>query len=167
MEIQVHPDGLIEWGTRRVRCALGRSGVTLNKREGDGATPAGRFALREVMYRADRLEPLPPPLPCRTIAPDMGWSDDPAHLEYNKLVFLPHAGGHEKLWREDALYDIVVVLGYNDRPPKPNLGSAIFMHVAKADFSPTEGCVALAKADLLTLLAECEPETFLNVIASV
>lgn len=165
MEILVQPDGFITWGERRVRCALGRSGVSLNKREGDGATPAGRFALREVMYRADRLEPPPPPLPCRPITADMGWSDDPTHIEYNKLVLLPHGGGHEKLWREDAIYDIIVVLGYNDHPPRPNLGSAIFMHVARPDYSSTQGCVALAKADLLALLADCEPETFVNITA--
>ena len=167
MEIYVQPDGFIQWKDRRARCALGRSGVTLNKHEGDGATPAGRFALREVMFRADRMEQPPPPLLCRPIARDMGWSDDPADTEYNKLVFLPHAGGHEELWREDGIYDIIVVLGYNDHPPKPNLGSAIFMHIAKPDYSPTEGCVALAKDDLLALLADCETETYLSVTAPV
>ncbi len=163
MEIQVQPDGFVEWAEQRVRCALGRSGVALNKREGDGATPAGRFALREVMYRADRLEPPPPPLPCRPIAPDMGWSDDPTDAAYNTLVFRPHAGGHEELWRDDAAYDIIVVLGYNDRATKPGLGSAIFMHVAKPGYPPTEGCVALARNDLLALLADCEAETFVTI----
>ncbi len=163
MEIQVRPSGFVEWGKKRVRCALGRAGVTPNKREGDHATPAGRYALREVLYRADRLEPPLSPLPCRPVATNMGWCDDPAEAQYNTLVFLPHSGRHEELWREDAVYDVIVVLGYNDRPPVPNRGSAIFMHVARPDFAPTEGCVAMALSDLVDLLADCEPESFVNV----
>ena len=87
----------------------------------------------------------------------------PAEAQYNTLVFLPHSGRHEELWREDAVYDVIVVLGYNDRPPVPNRGSAIFMHVARPDFAPTEGCVAMALSDLVDLLADCEPESFVNV----
>ena len=163
MEIQVRPGGFVEWREKRVRCALGRAGVTPDKREGDHATPAGRFALRGVMYRTDRLEPPPCRLPCRPIAPNMGWCDDPADAQYNTLVFLPHSGRYEDLWREDTVYDVIVVLGFNDRPPVPDRGSAIFMHVARPDYAPTEGCVALALKDLLDLLADCEPESFVTI----
>lgn len=165
--ITVSPDGWLSWGGRRVRAALGRSGVTLDKREGDGATPAGRFALRNLLYRADRLARPQTMLTCSAIAEVSGWSDDPADPNYNQPVSLPHGFGHERLWREDALYDLIVPLGYNDDPPVPGLGSAIFLHVAKPDHAPTEGCVALALPDLLPLLAECGPATRIAISGRV
>ncbi|WP_255468836.1 L,D-transpeptidase [Reyranella sp. CPCC 100927] len=139
-------------------CALGRGGVHTAKREGDGVTPAGTWRLRRVWYRADRL-PGPPQtaLALRAIAPSDGWCDDPASPDYNRAVVLPHAARHERLWRDDALYDVIVELGYNDDPPVAGDGSAIFLHVAHTDFAPTEGCVALAREDLLSLLRECGP----------
>lgn len=134
-------------------CAIGKGGVRRNKREGDGATPVGRFPFRRVFYRTDRLGPLagcPSAIP---IESDHGWSDDPADPQhYNRLVKLPYAYSHERLMREDAVYDVVVELGYNDTPPEPGRGSAIFMHVARPDYSGTEGCIALALPDLLSLL---------------
>jgi L,D-peptidoglycan transpeptidase YkuD (ErfK/YbiS/YcfS/YnhG family) len=138
---------------------LGRSGVTGAKREGDGATPAGVFSLRALWYRADRLTAPVTGLPLHEILPDSGWSDDPADAAYNRPVLLPHAGRHERLWRDDRLYDLVVPLGYNDDPPVRGLGSAIFLHVARPDYGPTEGCVAIAREDLVRLLAGCGPET--------
>jgi len=174
VEILVFPDGRLQWGGRRVRCALGRGGVRADKREGDGATPVGRFPLRRVFYRADRVPPPATGLPVQTIAPDLGWCDDPAHADYNRMVGLPFAASHERLWRDDALYDLLAVIGYNDEPVAPGLGSAIFLHVAKPsarpspaggrgerasgpDFAPTEGCVALVLAELSDLLAACGP----------
>lgn len=139
-----------------LRCAIGKGGVRADKREGDGATPVGRFPLRRIFYRSDRLAPPPGCTAPIEIAPDLGWSDDPADPEnYNRLVTLPYPGSHERLMREDAVYDVVVELGYNDDPPVPGRGSAIFMHVARADYSGTEGCVALALPDLLRILEQC------------
>ncbi len=163
MDIRVTPpDGLVFDG-RRCRCAIGRDGVSGDKREGDGATPAGRFALRRVFYRADRLTPPKTALPRRALAADDGWCDDPNHADYNRLVRLPHAAGHEDLWRDDGVYDVIVELGFNDDPVTPDLGSAIFLHVARHDYEPTEGCVALALDDLLALLEACGPEAWLCV----
>ncbi|HTJ63782.1 MAG TPA: L,D-transpeptidase family protein [Alphaproteobacteria bacterium] len=161
--IAVSPDGWLEWNGRRVRAALGRGGVTLSKREGDGGTPAGTFALRSLLYRADRLVQPVTLLDCAPIAEDSGWSDDPADPAYNRPVRLPHAFGHERLWREDGVYDLIVPLGYNDAPPIAGRGSAIFLHVARPAYAPTEGCVALALNDLLLLLADCGPETRLEI----
>ena len=152
--------GVLSWPGGRVPCALGRGGLRVDKREGDGATPIGRFALRRLLYRPDRL-PGPPAtgLPASAIAPDDGWCDDAADPRYNRPVPLPCAASHEKLWRDDGLYDLVVVLGHNDDPPRPGLGSAIFLHVARPGYLPTEGCVALALPDLLALIADCDGDT--------
>jgi L,D-peptidoglycan transpeptidase YkuD (ErfK/YbiS/YcfS/YnhG family) len=169
MEITVSADGTLVWPGGRLRCALGRGGVRADKREGDGATPVGVFPLRRLLVRRDRLpEPHVPPvtgLPLVEIGPDDGWCDDPADPAYNRPVRLPFTAGHERLWRDDGLYDLVVVLGHNDEPPRPGLGSAIFLHLARPDYAPTEGCVALERGDLLRLLADCDGATVLRVEA--
>lgn len=140
-------------------CALGRGGIVRDKREGDGGTPAGRFPWRRVLYRADRLPRPATPLACDIIVPQDGWCDDPADAaNYNRPVTLPHAGSHERLWRPDGLYDVILIPGHNDAPPAPGLGSAIFVHVARADYAPTEGCLALRLEHLLILLSNLDPE---------
>lgn len=141
-------DGLV------LRCALGKGGVrpAAEKREGDGATPAAAMPLRRVLYRADRGPPPRSALPVEPLAPSDGWCDDPADGAYNRPVQLPFAGSHERLWRDDALYDVIGVLGWNDAPVERGRGSAIFLHVARQDFAPTEGCLALTLGDLRALL---------------
>ncbi|HJQ59624.1 MAG TPA: L,D-transpeptidase family protein [Vineibacter sp.] len=149
-----------------VSCALGRGGVLTDKGEGDGATPLGTWTLRCVWYRADRLAAAPATvLPTRAIREDDGWCDDPRSPDYNRPVTLPHPARHERLWRNDAVYDVVVELGYNDDPPVPDRGSAIFLHVARPDYGPTEGCVALALNDLLRLLRACDGCDALHVMS--
>jgi len=157
MDILVSPDGRLRWLGNEVRCALGRSGVRADKREGDGATPIGAFPLRRILFRPDRLPKPATGLPTQPIEPELGWCDDPARPEYNQLVRLPFAASHERLWRDDGLYDVLVVIGHNDDPVAPGAGSAIFLHVAEPEFVPTEGCVALTLADLLRLLVSCGP----------
>ncbi|MDE2333692.1 MAG: L,D-transpeptidase family protein [Rhodospirillales bacterium] len=154
MIAEVGPDATLAWRGRRLRCALGRGGISTDKREGDGATPAGPLVLRRLLYRADRLPPPPGTLPREPIGAGDGWCDDPAHRDYNRQVTLPHPARCEQLWRTDRLYDLVGVLAWNDEPVQPGRGSAIFLHVAHDDYAPTEGCVALALPDLLRLLAE-------------
>ncbi len=151
-QIAVDRSGWLSFEGLRFRCALGKGGVTTEKREGDGATPIGHFALRQLFYRPDKMSAPACLLSRSAIHPEDGWCDDPAHRDYNRLVRLPHPASCEKMWREDGCYDLVVPLGYNDDPPVPNLGSAIFLHVARPGFSPTEGCVALDRDDLLTVL---------------
>ncbi len=152
-EATVHPKGMLRFGGELWRCALGRGGVRVHKQEGDGATPAGLLPLRRVLYRADRL-PVPATVaPVEPIAPGDGWCDDPEDERYNQPVTLPYSGRHEALWRTDGVYDVVGVLGWNDAPVLRGQGSAIFLHVARPDYAPTEGCVALALADLTALLA--------------
>ncbi len=165
-EIIVFPDGWLEAGGRRWRCALGHGGVRLDKREGDGGTPGGRFPLRRLLYRRDRFPSAPTTaLPCAAVSRDDGWCDDSGDPAYNRAIKLPYTASHEHLWRDDGLYDLVVVLGHNDDPPAPGMGSAIFLHVARPDYGPTEGCVALARDELLDLLRNCGPDTVMVIQA--
>ncbi|MGE3870342.1 MAG: L,D-transpeptidase [Pseudorhodoplanes sp.] len=138
-------------------CALGRAGIGAAKREGDGATPAGTFTLREVLYRGDRVDAPRTALPCRAIEPDDGWCDAPDRPDYNRPVRFPFAASAERLWREDSLYDVIVVIGYNDAPPVAGAGSAIFLHVARHDLAPTEGCVALPRRVMIALADRLGP----------
>lgn len=163
MDFLVKPDGTVSWNGTTLKCALGKNGILTEKREGDGGTPVGRFALRMVYYRPDR-EPCPQTLlDVRTITPDMGWCDDPNHQDYNRLVKLPHPASCETLCRDDEIYDVLVVLGHNDDPVIPFMGSAIFLHLARPDYSGTQGCVALSRPDLSTLLAQAKPGDFMTV----
>jgi len=147
-------------------CAVGRGGIVAAsaKREGDGATPAGRWPLRHVFFRPDRLDRPETRLPTAALTPDLGWSDDPADPErYNSAVRLPYDRSHEVLWREDHLYDIIVVLGINDGPPVAGRGSALFFHLARPDYGPTAGCVAVARGDMLAMLRACGPESVMEI----
>lgn len=147
-------DGLLRFRGGLYRCAIGKGGRRADKRESDGATPIGLLPLRRVLYRADRLAPLSSAVPVAPIAPDDGWCDDPAHADYNTQIRLPHPARHEVLWRMDQIYDVIGVLGWNDAPVMRGRGSAIFLHVARPGFTPTEGCIALEQRDLLRVLAE-------------
>jgi L,D-peptidoglycan transpeptidase YkuD (ErfK/YbiS/YcfS/YnhG family) len=153
------PGGRFDLAGRSVRCALGKGGAVpaADKREGDGGTPIGDWPIRRVLYRPDKLDKPRTSLSVAPIARDDGWCDAPGDPNYNRPVKLPYPASHERMWRDDDLYDLVVVLGYNDAPVVPGKGSAIFLHVARPDFGPTAGCVALAKADVLELLAKARP----------
>jgi L,D-peptidoglycan transpeptidase YkuD (ErfK/YbiS/YcfS/YnhG family) len=154
MRAIVHPEGRLVLGGLVCRAALGRGGVRIDKREGDGATPAGVLPLRRVLYRADRVAPPECAVPIEPIAAEDGWCDDPTDPAYNRRVRLPYGGRHEELWRSDEVYDVVGVLGWNDAPVQRERGSAIFLHIARPDYAPTEGCIALARGDLLLVLRQ-------------
>ncbi len=163
MRIQVTADGWLHHGKRRYRCALGRGGVRIDKREGDGATPAGLYPLRRLLYRADRLAKPESNLPLAKIQSTDGWCDDPSDAAYNRAVRLPYGAGAEAMWRTDGLYDLVVIMGHNDDPVVPGRGSAIFIHVASRDYGPTEGCVALARRDLLAILPHLASDSEIRI----
>jgi L,D-peptidoglycan transpeptidase YkuD (ErfK/YbiS/YcfS/YnhG family) len=165
MIFTVYANGVLDLGDRAVPCALGRAGVIAAgaKREGDGRSPAGVWPLRRLLYRPDRA-PIPKTrLPSEAIGPHDGWCDDPGDGAYNRPVSLPCRASAEALWRKDGLYDLIVVLGHNDAPLVPGAGSAIFLHVAAPGYAPTEGCVALARADLEVLLARAGPDDALAI----
>jgi L,D-peptidoglycan transpeptidase YkuD (ErfK/YbiS/YcfS/YnhG family) len=157
--------GEVVWRGHRVRCALGKGGVkpAAEKREGDGASPIGAWPLRRVLYRPDKGPPPQTALPIEAIGPDDGWCDAPLDPGYNRPVAMPYSTSAERMWRDDGLYDLVVVLGHNDDPVIPGAGSAIFLHLARPDFGPTEGCVAVARADMEALLAAAGPGDVLEI----
>jgi len=158
-------NGRFHVGERTVPCALGPSGVVeaAKKREGDGATPLGLWPLRRVLFRPDRGPAPRTALPVQPIAPDDGWCDDPADPAYNRPVKLAYPARAERLWREDGIYDLIVVLGHNDDPPVAGAGSAIFLHLARPGYPPTQGCVALARPDLEAVLALTAPGDALEI----
>lgn len=153
--LRVTPRGAFFLG-RRLPCAIGRAGVALTKREGDGATPAGRWRLVALWWRADRMAPPRARLPQRPIGPHQGWSDDPACPRYNRAVRLPSRFGAERMRRADPLYDVVAVTDHNAQA-RPGAGSAIFLHVWRGPGRATQGCVAFRRADLLWVLARWRP----------
>jgi L,D-peptidoglycan transpeptidase YkuD (ErfK/YbiS/YcfS/YnhG family) len=155
--------GTARLGTQQFPCALGRSGILDPKREGDGGTPAGRFPFRRLLYRADRVAHIETRLPARHIAPNDGWCDDPADPAYNQPVTLPHPARHERMWLDSHLYDLVVVIGHNDAPVVPGAGSAVFLHLAREDWGPTEGCIAFRQPDLTAILATVRPSDWIEI----
>jgi len=146
-------------------CALGKNGVIAAEdgAEGDGKTPLGTYSVRRVFYRPDREEPPITGLHTSPLSADMGWCDAPESPHYNRQIKLPCGESHEKLWREDALYDLILVLGHNDTPVVSGLGSAIFVHVAKEGFLPTLGCVALELRALRRFLRALKPDDQLKI----
>ena len=155
--------GVLGLGIPDLPCVLGRTGRRARKREGDGATPLGSFRLLRVLYRPDRVRRPRTALPVKSIRPQDGWCDAPEDRNYNRAVQLPYPASAERLWREDNLYDIVVLIGHNTRPRIRGRGSAIFLHVARPDLAPTEGCIALRREHLLRLLGMVRHSTILHI----
>jgi len=156
-------------GQYKFACIIGRSGMIAadKKSEGDGATPIGSWLLRGVFYRQDRTDKRRirqiSMLPCRPITKHIGWVDDPLSANYNQPVMLPCSAYHERLWRQDRLYDLILPLGYNDGPVTPYKGSAIFLHCAEANTPSTEGCVALHKSNLMMILPFLSTTTLVTI----
>lgn len=156
-------DGRLRWSRGDAAAAIGRGGVRADKREGDGATPAGIFPLVRVLYRADRITPPISHLPSGPLARNHGWVDDPADANYNRLVSLPYPARTEEMWRQDGLYDLLVVIGYNIDPIVPGAGSAIFLHISTLDFSATDGCIAVGRQVLLKLVPLLGPGSLIAI----
>jgi L,D-peptidoglycan transpeptidase YkuD (ErfK/YbiS/YcfS/YnhG family) len=159
------PQGKIAIDGQLVDCVFGKNGVisAADKREGDGKSPIGIWPIRKVYWRADRGGE---PISCFTtiaLEPNFGWCDTPTDVNYNRFVTHPYPVSAERLWREDVLYDIIVELGHNDSPPVPYMGSAIFLHCAKPNYPPTEGCVAIEISDLRKLLKLANTDSAIKI----
>ncbi len=157
-------DGRFDLNGITTRCALGRGGVIEadNKREGDGMSPLGAWPIRRVLYRPDHGKPATAVL-SEAIRPEDGWCDASSDPAYNRPVTLPYPASAERMWRDDRVYDLVVVLGHNDDPVVPGMGSAIFLHIAREGYTPTEGCIALKRSDVEALLMSAHPGDLVEI----
>lgn len=153
----------LDFGGLKMACVIGRGGACApaDKHEGDGCTPLGTWPLRGILLRPGRVAPQGLKLPWRWIRPGDGWSDDPADPMYNRPVRLPRGYSAETLRRDDAAYDVVIVLSHNDAPPVPGRGSAIFLHLDEG--RPTAGCVAVERADMVKLLPLLAPGDVIEI----
>jgi L,D-peptidoglycan transpeptidase YkuD (ErfK/YbiS/YcfS/YnhG family) len=151
--------GWLTAGAQRIPVTLGRSGIRQDKREGDGATPSGTFRPVRLWWRADRRPRPRTLLPVRPIRPADAWCEDPRDRRYNGPVTVPPGAAGDRLWREDALYDLIVEIDHNTRPRISGRGSAVFLHLARRDGGPTAGCIGVAAGPLLRLLRRIGPKT--------
>ena len=161
--IIVKKSGYLKYKNLKFRCALGKGGVKKKTMEGDNITPKGIFKIIKIYYRPDKIKKIKTLIKKIKIKKNMGWCDDPNSRFYNKLINLPTKYTHEKLYRNDSLYDLIVVLSYNTNPIIKNKGSAIFMHIAKNSYKKTRGCIALKKEHLIEIISKIKKNTKIKI----
>ena len=161
--IIIKKSGYLEYKNLKFRCALGKAGIKKKKKEGDNITPEGTFKIIRVYYRSDKIKNIATLIKKKEIKKKIGWCDDPVSSFYNKEIKLPSKFSYEKLYRKDNLYDLILVLNYNINPIIKNKGSAIFVHIAKKNYEPTAGCIALKKRDLVVLLKNIKKNTKIKI----
>ena len=152
--IIINKSSYLKYKNFRFRCALGKAGIGKKKKEGDNITPKGLYKIVKIYYRKDRIKKISSKFKLIKITKNIGWCDDPNSEKYNKIVNLPTKYSYEKLYRKDNVYDLILVLNYNMSPVIKNKGSAIFIHITKKKYQPTQGCVALKKGNLLKLISK-------------
>ena len=161
--IIVKKTGYLKYKNLKYRCALGKAGVKEKIKEGDNITPKGIFKIIKIYYRPDKIKDIETPIKKIKIKKNMGWCDDPKSIHYNKQIELPSKFSHEKLYRNDNLYDLILVLNYNTNPIVKNKGSAIFLHIANDSYKKTKGCIALKKDDLIQLISKISEKTKIKI----
>lgn len=157
--IIINKSGYLKYKDIKFKCALGKSGIGKKRIEGDNITPKGTFKIIKIYYRKDRIKKINSTFKLIEIKKDMGWCDDPESKKYNQLIKLPSKYRHEKLFRNDRIYDLIIVLNYNMNPVIKNKGSAIFIHIAKNNYNKTKGCIALKKKDLIEIISKIKRNT--------
>jgi L,D-peptidoglycan transpeptidase YkuD (ErfK/YbiS/YcfS/YnhG family) len=162
--IIVKKTGYLKYKNFKFRCALGKGGIKKKVKEGDNITPKGIFKIIKIYYRPDKINKIISSIKKIKIKKNMGWCDDPSSSYYNKQVKLPSKYNHERLYRKDNLYDLILVLNYNTNPIIKNKGSAIFLHIAKKKYQPTKGCIAFKKQDLIQLTSVIKKNTKIKLI---
>ena len=136
----------------------------MKKREGDLITPRGNYKIKHILYRKDRIKKIQSKIKKGIIKKNMGWCDDSRSKDYNKIIRLPFNFSHEKLYKKENIYDIILVLNYNMNPIVKNKGSAIFIHIAKKNYKKTKGCIALKKRDLLKIISKVKKNTQVKIV---
>ena len=143
----------------KAKCAIGKRGIGIKRKEGDLITPKGKYSIKYILYRKDRIKKIQSKLKKIPITKSIGWCDDPKSKDYNKLIKLPTNYNYEKLYRKENIYDLVLVLNFNMKPIIKKKGSAIFIHIAKRNYKRTEGCVAINKIKLLKIIKKLKNNT--------
>ena len=154
--IYINKSSYLRYKNLKFKCAIGKAGIGEKKIEGDNITPKGTYKIIKIYYRKDRIKELVSQIKLIKIKKNMGWCDDPKSKKYNQLIYLPTKYSHEKLYRRDNIYDIILVLNYNIKPIIKNKGSAIFVHVVKKNYKKTAGCIALKKNNLMKLVLKIQ-----------
>ena len=162
--IIINKSGYLKYKNLRFRCALGKGGVKKKIKEGDNITPRGNYKIIDIYFRKDRIKNISSKFKLIKITKTMGWCDDPSSKNYNQSIKLPTKYGHEKLYRKDNIYDIIVIINYNMSPIVKNKGSAIFIHVANKFYKKTKGCIALKKNNLIKLIENISVNTKIKII---
>ena len=157
--IIINKSKYLKYKDLKFKCALGKAGIRKKKKEGDNITPKGIYKIIKIYYRDDRIKKISSKFKLIKIRKNMGWCDDPKSKKYNQLIKLPNRYSHEKFFKNDNSYDLIVILNYNINPIIKNKGSAIFIHIAKKNYKSTAGCIALKKNDLLKLIKIIDTNT--------
>ena len=147
----------------KLKCCIGKSGITSFKKEGDLATPKGTFGLGLLYYRKDRIKLLKCKIKKRVIKKNMGWCNDSRSKKYNKEINFPFKYRAEKLYRKNMIYDLLINIEYNSRPIIKKKGSAIFLHIANDKYGSTKGCIAISKKDFLKILPMIDKKTKISI----
>ena len=163
MHILINKKYLI-YNNYKAKCAIGKRGIGYKKKEGDLITPKGKYKVKYILYRKDRIQKIQSKIKKIIIKKNMGWCNDPLSKNYNRLVKLPSHYSFEKLYRKENIYDIILVLNYNMHPIIRNKGSAIFIHISKRNYKKTEGCIALKKEHLLKIIKELKSSTKIKIV---
>ena len=161
--IIIKKTGYLQYKNLKFRCALGKAGIKKKEKEGDNVTPKGTFKITKMYYRPDKIKNITSLVKKIKIKNNMGWCDDPSSNLYNRQIKLPSKFSHEKLYRKDNLYDLILVLNYNVNPIRKNKGSAIFIHIAKKNYKKTKGCIALKKKHLIELVSKIKKNTKIKI----
>ena len=161
--IYINKSGYLKYKNLKFRCALGKAGIGKKIKEGDNITPKGTYKIIKIYYRKDRIKELVSQIKLIKIKKNMGWCDDPKSKKYNQLIYLPTKYSHEKLYRKDNIYDLILVLNYNIKPIIKNKGSAIFIHIARKNYKKTAGCIALEKNNLIKLVLKIQKHTKIKI----
>mgnify|MGYP001235644539 CR=1 FL=1 len=163
MHIKINKNYLT-YNNYKVKCAVGKKGIGHKKSEGDRITPKGQYKIKFILYRKDRIKKISTKLKKVQINKNLGWCDDPKSKQYNKLVKLPFNFSHERLYKKENSYDVILVLDYNMNPILKNKGSAIFIHVARKNFEKTEGCVAISKRSIIKIVKDIKKNTQVKIV---
>ena len=161
--IYINKSGYLKYKNLKFRCALGKAGIGKKIKEGDNITPKGTYKIIKIYYRKDRIKELVSQIKLIKIKKNIGWCDDPKSKKYNQLIYLPTKYSHEKLYRRDNIYDLILVLNYNIKPIIKNKGSAIFIHIARKNYKKTAGCIALEKNNLIKLVLKIQKYTKIKI----